>query len=215
MLGTKETNYICIEDDFEFAVKEAKKIYFKGGVFIYPTDTIYGFGANPFNEEAVEKINRIKGRPSDKGYIYLIDSLDTLSKYVEIKKEKHVDFLNDIWPNPISIVLNLNQHTASVLNMKAAAFRIANNRFCQKLTSELRMPLISTSVNRSNQSPINHPEIIKNEFGLDVDYLFYSNKTFYEKASTIIDLTESVPKLIREGKIKFSEILNQYKIFDQ
>lgn len=215
MIRTKESNYICIEDDFECAVREAKKIYFKGGVFIYPTDTIYGFGANPFNEEALERINRIKGSPNDKGYIYLIDSLDTLSKYVEIKKEKHVDFLNNIWPNPISVVLNLSQHTANVLKLKTAAFRIANNRFCQRLTPELRMPLISTTVNRSNQLPINHPEIIKNEFGLDVDYIFYSNKTFYEKASTTIDLTESVPKLLREGKIQFAEIMNKYKMFDQ
>lgn len=215
MIKTKESNYICVEDDFESAVKLAKKIYFEGGVFIYPTDTIYGFGANPFNEEAFERINRIKGRPSDKGYIYLIDSLDTLSKYVEIKKERHVDFLNEIWPNPISVVLNLNQHTADVLKVKTAAFRIANNRFCQKLTTEIRIPLISTSVNRSNQAPINHPEIIKNEFGFEVDYIFYSNKKYFEKASTIIDLTESAPKLLREGKIKFAEIISRYKMFDQ
>lgn len=214
MIKTKESNYLCIEDDFESAVKKAKKIYFEGGVFVYPTDTIYGFGANPFNDEALDKISRIKGRQTDKGYIYLIDSIDTLSKYVEIKSEKHVDFLNDIWPNPVSVVLNLNEHTAKILKVSTAAFRIANNRFCQKLTAELRMPLISTSVNKTNQSPLNHPEIIKNEFSSDVDCIFYSNKKYYDKASTLIDLTSSKPVLLREGKIKFAEILAKYKLFD-
>lgn len=189
----------------------AKKLYFEGGVFVYPTDTIYGFGANPFNEEALYKINKIKGRPDDKHYIYLIDSIDTLSKYVEIKSEKHIDFLYSIWPNPVSVVLNLNSHTANILNITTAAFRIASERFCQRLTSDLRMPLISTSVNRADQSPINHPEIIKNEFGSEVAGIFYSNRKIYNKASTLIDLTSGQPVLLREGRIKFEELMNKYK----
>lgn len=211
MLKIKESNYICIDDDLDAAVSKAKKLYFEGSVFVYPTDTIYGFGANPFNEEAIAKVNRIKGRPDEKHYIYLIDSIDTLSNYVEIKFEKHIDYLYSIWPNPVSVVLNLNSRTANILNITTAAFRIASERFCQRLTSEIRMPLISTSVNRTNQSPINHPEIIKNEFGSEVDCIFYSNKKYFDKASTLIDLTGTEPIILREGRIKFEELIKKYK----
>jgi L-threonylcarbamoyladenylate synthase len=207
----KEIDFICVEDEFENSILKAKKIYLEGRVFVYPTDTIYGLGANPFNEEALEKVNEIKGRQEGKNYILLIDSIDTLSKYVELNSEKHLDFLLSIWPNPVSVVLNLNKKTSSILKSETAAFRIPNHRFCQKLTSELHMPIISTSVNRSDNIPINHPEIIMQEFSSEVSAIFYSNKKYYEKASTIIDLTGNDLVLVRDGKVKFDELTKKYK----
>jgi tRNA A37 threonylcarbamoyladenosine synthetase subunit TsaC/SUA5/YrdC len=62
MIETKNCEIINIDKDFENAVQLAKRLYLEGKVFIYPTDTIYGIGANPFNLEAVERINKIKGR---------------------------------------------------------------------------------------------------------------------------------------------------------
>jgi L-threonylcarbamoyladenylate synthase len=210
MIRTKDIDYICIEDDFDNSVTKAKKIYLEGGTFVYPTDTIYGLGANPFNEDAVAKINDIKGRQEDKKYILLIDNIESLSKYVELNHEKHLDFLISIWPNPISVVLNLNSKTSSILKTNTMAFRIPNHRFCQKLTSELKMPLISTSVNRTGASAINHPEIIKQELSSEVSAIFYSNKKSFERASTVIDLTGSELVLIREGSIKYSDLKKTY-----
>lgn len=210
MIKLKEFDYLCVEDELDNSILKAKKIYFEGGVFIYPTDTIYGLGANPFNDEAVEMVNKIKDRQSEKNYILLVDSIDTLSKYVELDSEKHLDFLLAIWPNPISVVLRLNQKTNSILKMETAAFRIPNHRFCQRLTAELHMPLISTSVNRSGFPPINHPELLKQEFSSDVSGIFYSNKKYIERASTLIDLTGNDLILLREGKVKFSELNKKF-----
>jgi L-threonylcarbamoyladenylate synthase len=211
MIKIKEIDFICVEDELEDSVLRAKKIYLEGEVFVYPTDTIYGFGANPFNEEALEKVNEIKGRPGEKKYILLIDSIDTLSKYVELNSEKHLDFLLSIWPSPVSVVLKLNQKTSSILNLKTAAFRIPNHRFCQKLAAEIHMPIISTSVNRTGSPPINHPEMIKQEFSSEVSGIYYSNKKMFDKASTLIDLTGNDLVLVREGKIKFDELTKKYK----
>ena len=211
MIKTKEIDFICVEDEFENSIIKAKKIYLEGGVFVYPTDTIYGLGANPFNEEALEKVNSIKGRQEGKNYILLIDSIDTLSKYVELNSEKHLDFLQSIWPNPVSVVLNLNKRTSSVLQIDTAAFRIPNHRFCQKLAAELHMPIISTSVNKTGLPPVNHPEIIKQEFSSEVSGIFYSNKRYFDKVSTLIDLTGNDLVLLREGKVKFDELTEKYK----
>ena len=100
--------FINIDKSLEDSINIAKKIYFEGKVFIYPTDTIYGIGANPFNEQAIESVNKIKGRELGKTYILLLGDIDTLLKYVDINSEKHLDFLISIWPNPVSVVLNLN-----------------------------------------------------------------------------------------------------------
>ncbi len=211
MNSSKDIDFICVEDESEISIIQAKKIYLEGGVFVYPTDTIYGLGANPFNEEALEKVNEIKGRHEGKNYILLIDSIDTLSKYVELNSEKHLDFIVSIWPNPISVVLNLNKKTSSILQIDTAAFRIPNHRFCQKLAAELRMPIISTSVNRTGSLPIKHPEIIKQEFSSEVSGIFYSNKKYFDKVSTLIDLTGNDLVLLREGRVKFDELVKKYK----
>ncbi len=71
------------------------------------------------------------------------------------------------------------------------------------------MPLISTSVNRTGNEPLNDPSLIIQEFSNEVDAIFYSEKKSYFEASTLIDLTTDEPKLIREGKIKFVELMKK------
>jgi len=210
MTETRIAELINIDKKIDTAVIKAKKYYLEGTVFIYPTDTIYGFGANPFNEDAVKRIDHIKGRKDSKPYILLIDGIDTLVKYVDIQSEKHLDFLLAIWPNPVSVVLNLNKKTQSILNQSTAAFRIPNHRFCLKLLQEIKMPIISTSVNRSDMEPLTEVSLIKDTFSFEVEAIFYTEKKSYIKASTLIDLSDSHPVLIREGKIKFEDLLEKF-----
>jgi L-threonylcarbamoyladenylate synthase len=209
-MKVNQLQFINIDTNFENSVKEAKKIYLQGGVFIYPTDTIYGFGANPFNDDAVGRINKIKGREEGKMYIFLVKDIDTLNKYVEFHFEKHLDFLLSIWPNPVSVVLNLNEKTKKILKTDTVAFRIPNHRFCLKLLGELKMPLISTSVNKSSESPIADPLMIRENFESEVDAIFYSDKKTFFPASTLIDLSGSKPRLLREGKIKYKDLLGKF-----
>lgn len=210
-MNTKVVKFINIDENFDQAIKFATELFFNGGVFIYPTDTIYGFGGNPFNDEVLRKITKIKGRPDWKRYIHLIGSVEILAKYADIKSEKFYDFLLSIWPNPISVVLKLNEQTRDILGSDTGAFRIPNNRFCLRLLNEIKMPLISTSVNRSGKEPMNDPDMIMQEFGKEIDALFYSAQKSFFEASTVIDLSDDKPKLIREGKIKFSEIIKNFR----
>ncbi len=210
MLETPNAELINIDKKLDTAINKAKKFYLEGTVFIYPTDTVYGFGANPFNEDAVKRIDQIKGRKDSKPYILLIDSIDTLIKYVDIKNEKHLDFLLAIWPNPVSVVLNLNRKTQSILGQTTAAFRIPNHRFCLKLLQQIKMPLISTSVNRSDTDPLTEISLIKDTFISEVEAIFYTEKKSFIKVSTLIDLSDSNPVLIREGKIKFEDLLEKF-----
>lgn len=211
MIASKNAEMINIDENIDSAVQRAKKLFLEGSVFVYPTDTIYGFGANPLNEEAVKRIDGIKHRENDKPYIMLINNIETLLKYIEIKSEKHLDFLLSIWPNPVSVVLSLNSKTSEILGVDTAAFRIPNHRFCVKLTSELEMPLISTSVNRSNQSPMLEHSVIYDEFSSEIDTIFYTDKKSFYSASTLIDLSDSVPVLLRSGKIKFEDLLDKFQ----
>ncbi|HPI38383.1 MAG TPA: L-threonylcarbamoyladenylate synthase [Ignavibacteriaceae bacterium] len=207
-----KTEKYLIEDNLSQVTSIAKKMFLDGKLFVYPTDTIYGFGANPFNFEAVQRVNKIKNRIGDKNYILLIGDIQTLLDYVEAMKDTHLRFISSIWPNPISVVLKLNKTTKEKLGSETAAFRIPNNDFCLMLLNSLGMPLVSTSVNRSNELPLNDPGIIAENFSGEIDALFYTNEKISGFASTLIDLTGEEPVLLREGKIKFNDIKNNFEL---
>jgi len=208
---TKKKNSLLINIDerFEESINIARELFLNGSIFIYPTDTIYGFGGNPFNETAIKKISEVKGKINWRRYIFLISDIELLKNYADIDSEKYLDFLISIWPNPVSVILKLNKKYQELLQAEKGAFRIPNHRFCYKLISELNMPLVSTSVNRTGNEPMNDSSMIIQEFSNEVDAIFYSNKKSYFEASTLIDLSKDKPALIREGRIKFVELMKK------
>ncbi len=209
MIEKKKSLLINIDERFEESISIASELFLKGSIFIYPTDTIYGFGGNPFNEMAIKKISEVKGKINWRRYIFLISDIEILKNYTDIDSERYLDFLLSIWPNPVSVILKLNKKYQELLQAETGAFRIPNHRFCYKLISELKMPLVSTSVNRTGNEPLNDSSMIIQEFSNEVDAIFYSNKKSYFEASTLIDLSKDEPALIREGRIKFVELMKK------
>jgi L-threonylcarbamoyladenylate synthase len=201
---------INIEESLESALSLAAELYHSGKIFIYPTDTIYGIGGNPFDVNVVKRISDIKGRDEKKQFIWLISDFENLMNYVEVIFENHLEFLQKIWPTPVSIILNLNERTKKIINQDTIAVRIPENDFCLKLLKEISRPLISTSVNRSGENPINQADKIVQNFSSDVDAILIHSESTEKKSSTIIDLTSKQPKLIREGSIKFIELLKNF-----
>jgi L-threonylcarbamoyladenylate synthase len=205
----KKTVLMNIDDKFDKSIKLAQELFLNESVFIYPTDSIYGFGGNPFSENAVKKISEIKGKSNWRRYIFLISNIEILKNYTEINSEKHLDFLLSIWPNPVSVILKLNKHYQEILKMETAAFRVPNHRFCIKLLNDLKMPLISTSVNRTGNEPMNDSSMIIQEFSNEVKAIFYSETKSFVEASTLIDLSKDEPNYIREGRIKFVDLMKK------
>lgn len=199
-----------VDEQIEISIREASELFLSGNIFIYPTDTIYGIGGNPFNKKSVKRINRIKGRDIAKQYIWLVYNMDILQNFAEINYESHLDFLRSIYPAPVTVILNLNARTKELVGFDSAAFRIPDNTFCNRLLAEIGMPLISTSVNRSGKTALNDYREIEQAFSDDIDALFYSKIKNIPSASTIIDLMSEKPALIREGAIKFVDLLNKF-----
>jgi L-threonylcarbamoyladenylate synthase len=201
---------INVDENPESALISAAELFHSGKIFIYPTDTIYGIGGNPFDEEVVKRIVDIKGRDEKKQFIWLLSDFENLMNYVDVIYDTHLDFLQKIWPAPVSAILNLNERTKRIVNQDTIAVRIPQNDFCLNLLKEISRPLISTSVNISGEDPINHIDLIVDSFAQYVDAIFFQSESTETKSSTIIDLTSKQPKLIREGSIKFVELLQNF-----
>lgn len=210
MSEERKGKFISIDEDTSSAVKAAAEIFRNNGVFAYPTDTIYGLGGNPFSRDAVNRIARIKERDEKKKFILLVQDLPTLFRYAHVELDKHYDFLHKIWPNPISIILNLNTESSRLLGQATAAFRIPHHKFCKMLLAEINRPLVSTSINKAGGIPANERDVINYEFGNELDAIFYTEKKVVEKSSTLIDLTGTNPELLREGAVKFRDIMGIY-----
>ena len=201
---------INIDENPDLALMLATELFHSGKIFVYPTDTIYGLGGNPFDDGVVKKIADIKGRDEKKQFIWLLSDFENVMNYTEIVFENHLEFLQKLWPAPVTVILNLNERTKTIANQETAAIRIPQNDFCLKFLKEISRPLISTSVNRSGRDPVSQIEQIINDFSQDVDAIIFSSQPSEKISSTIIDLTSSQPRLIREGSIKFVELLQKF-----
>lgn len=205
-----QKNIINIDENLDSALILAADLFHTGKIFIYPTDTIYGIGGNPFDKNVVQRIADIKGRDEKKHFIWLLSDFENLMNYVDVIYDNHLDFLQKIWPAPVSVILNLNERTKRIINQDTIAVRIPQNDFCLKLLKEISRPLISTSVNRTGEDPINQIDQIVQKFSQYVDAILFQSESIERKSSTIIDLTSKQPKLIREGSIKFVELLQNF-----
>ena len=161
-------------------------------VILYPTDTIWGLGCNALSEKAIQKIISIKGRPPEKGFVVLVESLEMLNNYVEDVNPKietllvhHTRPITVIYPQPKGLSPLACAPDGSV------AVRIVTDEFCKELIWACGLPLISTSANISGEPfPANFGEI-SSEILSAADYVVKYRQNDRSKAepSTIVKVT--------------------------
>jgi len=175
-------------------VNKALEVLKNGGVIIYPTDTVWGLGCDATNEAAVAKINEIKGRPTDKSLIVLLDNDNKIQSYVNEIPDVAYELI-EYTENPLTIVFTGAKNVAkNVINADGSiAIRIVKHDFCTQLLQRFRKPIVSTSVNLSGKPTPRFFDEIDPEMIEAVDYvvdLEQENRT-PKKPSTIIKLGPS------------------------
>jgi tRNA threonylcarbamoyl adenosine modification protein (Sua5/YciO/YrdC/YwlC family) len=191
------------ENPSEKELKHIVKILRKGGLVIYPTDTVYGLGCDINNTKALEKIARIKGIKLEKAnFSFVCQDLSNLSEYVAQLDSTTFKILKRNLPGPYTFILPGNNKLPSVFKKKkTVGIRVPNNKIAQLLVQHLGNPIISTSI-RDEDDVIEYttdPELIAEKWGKLVDVVIDGG--FGDNvASTVFDLTETEPKLIRQGK---------------
>jgi tRNA threonylcarbamoyl adenosine modification protein (Sua5/YciO/YrdC/YwlC family) len=184
-------------------INKVVEVLKKGGIIIYPTDTVYGLGCDITNAKAVEKIARIKGIKVDKSnFSFICNDLSHLSDYVKQIDTPTYKLLKRALPGPYTFILPGSKSLPKVFKKKkTVGIRIPNNNIVRAIVESLGNPIISTSI---------HDEDDVIEYTTDPELIFEKWKHLVDGvidggfgdnlASTIIDLTDSIPKIIREGK---------------
>jgi len=188
-------------EDIQQEISNSLEVLKKGGIILYPTDTVWGIGCDATNPEAVERIYTLKKRSDSKAMICLVNSLKMLEQYVDSVPEpayEVIEYSNKpttiIYDNPVRVAYNL------VADDETLGIRIVKEKFCEQLIYKFRKPLVSTSANISGQSTPNSfaqiaPEILKG-----VDYVVNLQRSkISDKPSAIIKIgNDRTVKVIRK-----------------
>ena len=180
----------------ETAVGMACSVLKNGGVIVYPTDTLYGFGCDAKNESAIEKINTIKGRKAPMSV--LAPNIEIATKWMNIPKhDKNIVLEKLGGPTTIIVPVKFGIISPSITGDKQTlGVRIPDHKFCQKLSEAYPNPITTTSVNRTRQKPLTNPEKILSEFTRDID-LIIEDGIIKGSGSTIYNFQDRKLNIIR------------------
>lgn len=181
-------------------IRRVVEVLKDGGVIGYPTDTIYGVGCDLFNPEAIRKIHRIKKIDGKKPLSFICSDLKDISRYAYVSNYAY-KMMKRFLPGGYTFILKATKFVPKIAMTKqrTVGIRIPDNKICLSIVRELGNPIISTSVYKPDEGLYNDPAEIEERFGKQLDLVIDGGMIVAEHSS-IIDLTDEFPKVIRKGK---------------
>lgn len=191
------------ENPQQSKIKHIADVLKKGGIVIYPTDTIYGIGCDLFNRKAVDRVCRIKGiKPKNFNLSFICGDISQIAEYVKRIDNSTFKILKKTLPGPFTYILESSSRVPKILdtNKKTVGVRIPNNNIPLHLVEQLGNPLITSSIKDEDEilEYTTDPEIIyedlKNEVDIVIDGGIGGNIP-----STVVDCTTDPIEIIRQG----------------
>jgi len=177
-------------------IDEARSALKKGKIIVYPTDTVWGIGCNPFDQESVDNLFKIKGK-KENGVSILLNNVNLIYEYCIISK-KQKDIIEKLFPGPVTAILKSKVEFAEGVTRNGnIAIRIPKNNTSISLAK--KNPIITTSANIHGENIAKDLNEAKKIFGNSCIYLDGEKPNGVE--STIIDLTNDTPKIVRIGAL--------------
>ncbi|QCX33384.1 threonylcarbamoyl-AMP synthase [Caloramator sp. E03] len=197
-----ETKVYYIDEKDDKKIKEASRIIKAGGTVVFPTETVYGLGANALDEDACKKIFLAKGRPQDNPLIVHVADFD-ISKYVKYIPEKAKILMENFWPGPLTIIMPKSDTIPYMVTagLENVAIRMPLNKIARKLISYSGVPIAAPSANISGRpSPTTIEHCIEDLNG-KVDMIIGGEKCEVGLESTVVDVSDGEVIILRPGAI--------------
>jgi tRNA threonylcarbamoyl adenosine modification protein (Sua5/YciO/YrdC/YwlC family) len=188
-------------DPQERLVKQVADVLRSGGVIIYPTDTVYGFGCDIFQPKAVERICRIKNiDPAKANLSFVCSDLSDLSQYARAISTPQYRFIKNLIPGPFTFILPASRQVPKILKSKkdTIGLRVPDHVITHAIAAELGHPILSSSLPGDMVEEYTDPELIHDKFEKLVDLVVDGGIGGMEY-STIVDMTEGEPVVTRQG----------------
>ncbi|RYU92476.1 threonylcarbamoyl-AMP synthase [Mucilaginibacter terrigena] len=199
------------ENPNEKAIEQAADVLRKGGIIIYPTDTVYGLGCDITNQKAIERICKIRNiKPEKANFSFICYDLSHISDYIKPIDNATFRVLKKALPGPFTFIFNASHAVPKLLssNKKTVGIRVPDNNIAREIVKALGNPILSTSIHDEDDiiEYSTDPELIHEKYEDLVDIVIDGG--YGENIpSTVVDCTSGEFEIIREGKGELEEYL--------
>ncbi len=192
----------------EEAIEQAARIIRSGGLVAFPTETVYGLGADAMNERAIQKIFEAKGRPPDNPLIVHVSDRSMLDRVAERVTRKAEALIAKFWPGPLTLVLKRRSEVARSVSagLPTVAVRMPQSKVALELIGRAKTPIAAPSANRSGRPSPTSAAHVALDLGGRIEMILDGGTTNIGIESTVLDLTGDVPLLLRPGWITREQI---------
>ena len=189
-------------------ISEAAEILKGGGLVAFPTETVYGLGGNGLDKEAAKKIYAAKGRPSDNPLILHVSSIEEVYPLVKALPEKAKKLMEAFWPGPLTLVLPKSDLVPkeSTGGLETVALRSPENALTLDLIRACGFPIAGPSANLSGRPSPTEASHVFEDLGGRIEGILEDGAVGIGVESTIVDLSEDCPTLLRPGAITIEDL---------
>jgi L-threonylcarbamoyladenylate synthase len=197
------------EASWAAAVERAWHVLASGGLIAYPTETVYGIGADARNADAIRRIPVVKGRDDRKPILVLVGSTVAVREFAADVPDVAKELMRVYWPGPLTLVLRARREVSDLLTAGSGTvgLRCSPHPFCAALIRRSGMAITSTSANRAGGSTPGTIDEIARELGDGIELYVDAGPLRGRLPSTVVDVSGPAPRLIREGAIRGGELL--------
>ncbi len=195
-------------------IKLAAELIKTGELVAFPTETVYGLGANALDKNAVKKIFIAKGRPQDNPLIVHISNIKQITELVRTIPPKAEKLIRKFWPGPLTIILKKSKIVPNIVTagLNSVAIRMPKNKIALKIIKESGCPIAAPSANSSGKPSPTSAKHVYEDLDTKIPLIIDGGETEIGIESTVIDLTTKIPRILRPGKITEEEIQKIIKI---
>nr|MCH9869683.1 threonylcarbamoyl-AMP synthase [Serratia marcescens] len=190
------------------AIEVAAKLLQSGEVVAFPTETVYGLGADATNDEAVKKVFVAKGRPSDNPLIMTVGAIEQLQPYVELTAQAK-ELMTVFWPGSLTIILPIKTGMVSMLvtgGLETAAVRMPANQVTRQMIRLAGVPIVGPSANTSGKPSPTTAAHVKHDMAGKIAAIVDDGPTQVGVESTVVDLTAKRPTILRTGAVSQGDL---------
>ena len=189
-------------------IQECASILRKGGLVAFPTETVYGLGADGLNPNAIKKIFRVKKRPSDNPLIFHISDKNDIQKFAKNIPPKTELLIEKFWPGPLTLILRKSSIIPKIATggLNTIAIRMPSHKIALSLISSLKSPIVAPSANLFGKPSPTLAQHVLDDLNGKINTIIDGGNTKIGIESTVLDLTTRTPTLLRPGSISYSEL---------
>ena len=204
-------NYLDFKEKIDYTkLKEVARTIKQGGVVVFPTETVYGIGANGLSENAVKRIYEVKQRPLNKPISLLVNGTDMINEIAQDITDLEKALIREFFPGPLTIILKKKDIVPNIVtaNSNTVGVRMPSIEIALKLIEYAGVPIATPSANISGKPSGTNMEDIMKDFEGKVDYFIDDGPSKIGISSTIVQVIDGVPHILRQGKITEEQIMN-------